>query len=124
LGVAIQSWRFDAGSATAPQWGSLLYIRSTPTRSAGQRGVIRKAVHMFLLPWEKWLPAWLMGPLLFIGSTAALLLDRSIHWWEYILLPGAAMLGAYQTWVWFKERRNILCEDSSPIDSGNNENSK
>ena len=63
------------------------------------------------LPWEKWLPAWVLGPLLIVISVAALAFDGNLHWWEYILLPLVGLLGVWQTWVWFKEGRNVLRDD-------------
>ena len=73
------------------------------------------------LPWEKWLPAWVVGPLLCAGSIAALVLDGGLHWWEYIVLPLVALLGAWQTWVWFKEGRNIFREDAPKQESSEEE---
>jgi hypothetical protein len=66
-----------------------------------------------LLPWEKWLPPWLYGPLIFVGSIFGLFYSQDLHWWEYLLLPMAALMGAWATWVWFKHRRNIFDEEKS-----------
>ena len=65
---------------------------------------------MWFLPWEKWLPAWIVGPAFCVVSIALLVFDRNLHWWEYILLPLAALLGAWATYVWFKEGRHIFRE--------------
>jgi hypothetical protein len=65
---------------------------------------------MWLLPWEKWLPAWIVGPAFFAGSVAALLLDRNLSWWEYILLPFGVLLGAWATYAWFKDGRHVFRE--------------
>lgn len=67
---------------------------------------------MGFLPWEKWLPAWLLGPLMCIGSLVLLVISRERSWWEYIVFPVCSLLGAAQTWVWFKTGRNILNEDA------------
>jgi hypothetical protein len=65
---------------------------------------------VWLLPWEKWLPAWIVAPLLCGGSIAALVLDHTLSWWQYILLPLSAALGAWATYVWFKDGRHIFRE--------------
>ena len=65
-----------------------------------------------LLPWEKWLPAWLLGPLMCIGSLVLFVISHERRWWEYIVFPLCALLGAAQTWVWFRTGRNILNEEA------------
>jgi hypothetical protein len=66
-------------------------------------------VGLGFLPWEKWLPPYIYGPLLFAISVAGLLFERPLRWW-FVLLPFSAGLGAWATWVWFKEGRNIFDE--------------
>lgn len=78
---------------------------------------------MWFFPWEKWLPVWIIGPALCIGSIAALVFDRSLHWREYILLPLVALLGAWATYVWLKEGRNIFREADPPAHSKEKERS-
>ena len=62
------------------------------------------------LPWEKWLPPYIYGPLMCVGSMLGLYFSRPLRWWELLLLPLAALMGACATWVWFKEGRNIFNE--------------
>lgn len=69
----------------------------------------RKAINMLgLLPWEKWLPPWLIGPLMVIIGIGALLWSQDLAWWQWLLLPMCAIYGGWGTWVWFTARRNIF----------------
>ena len=61
-----------------------------------------------LLPWEKWLPPWLIGPFLVIVGIGALLRDKDLAWWQWLVFPLAVIYGAWGTWVWFTTRRNIF----------------
>jgi hypothetical protein len=67
---------------------------------------------MWLLPWGKLIPPYILGPLMFAGGIAALVFSTTLHWWEYILLPLAVVYGAVGTWVWFKNREDIFDEKS------------
>ena len=62
---------------------------------------------MGFLPWEKWLPPYVYGPLLCVGSIW-LLID-SPGWWALLFAPLGAF-GAWGTWVWFRNRRNVFWE--------------
>jgi hypothetical protein len=64
-----------------------------------------------LLPWEKWLPPYIFGPLLFVGSILILVVSSGLAWWEYVLLPSSAALGAWSTWAWFKHGRNVFKDE-------------
>ncbi|MFZ6777693.1 hypothetical protein ACO0LD_12755 [Undibacterium sp. Ji83W] len=66
-----------------------------------------------LLPWEKWLPPWLIGPFLVIAGIGMLISDKHLAWWEWVLLPIGMIYGAWGTWVWFTTQRNIFKEDGS-----------
>ena len=63
---------------------------------------------MWLLPWERWLPAWIVGPAMCIGAVWALASGLHLHWWDYVLLPPAAVTGVYTTYVWFKQGRHFF----------------
>jgi hypothetical protein len=67
-----------------------------------------------LLPWEKWLPAWVLGPVLCVGSVVLLVLGGEHAWWQYILFSIAAIVGAAQFLVWVRTGRNILQDDLPP----------
>jgi len=64
---------------------------------------------VFLLPWERLLPPWLLGPLLVLVGVGALLFDKHLAWWEWLLLPLTALFGAWGTWVWFATGENVFC---------------
>jgi hypothetical protein len=74
---------------------------------------------MSFLPWEKWLPAWIVGPGMCIGAVTLLALGRKLHWWDYVFLPLAALLGAYATYAWFKSGRHIFRDDEPHPPAGN-----
>jgi len=61
-----------------------------------------------LLPWERWLPPYIFGPLLCIGSILALVFDTNLAWWEFVVFSLVAVLGAWGTWVWYSTGRNIF----------------
>ena len=63
---------------------------------------------MGFLPWEKWLPPYIFGPLICLGSIYALVTDTNLATWEIVVLPLAAVMGAWGTWVWFSTGRNIF----------------
>jgi hypothetical protein len=73
---------------------------------------------MWLLPWEKWLPAWLLGPILVAIAVGALVLDKRLSWWEWILLPLTAVFGAWGTWMWFSKGENIFNPSRNAPKSG------
>lgn len=60
------------------------------------------------LPWEKWFPPFILGPLLCIGPILALLYTSEFVWWEFILAPLTSLFGAWGTWVWFIHGENIF----------------
>ena len=66
-----------------------------------------------LLPWEKWLPPWIFGPILVIIGVGALVLQEKLAWWELVLMPLTALYGAWGTWEWFSKRRNVFRYDES-----------
>jgi hypothetical protein len=68
-----------------------------------------------LLPWDKWLPPYIFGPLLFLGAILLLTFASDLHWWDYVVLPGASALGAWTTWMWFKYRRDIFKSDEPDV---------
>lgn len=61
-----------------------------------------------VLPWEKWLPPYVFGPLLCMIAGAVLVFSRPLSWWELLLMPVAGIWGAWGTWVWFKTGRNVF----------------
>jgi hypothetical protein len=63
---------------------------------------------MGFLPWEKWLPPYVFGPLLCIGSACVLGFARDLHWWNIALLGFGIVYSAWGTWVWISTRRNIF----------------
>jgi hypothetical protein len=71
------------------------------------------------LPWERWLPPYIYGPLMCVGSILLLIFSRPLRWWEFVLLPLSAAFGAWVTWAWFAQGRNVLKEmtgSASPPD--------
>jgi hypothetical protein len=64
-----------------------------------------------LLPWDRWLPPYIYGPLVVVGSLFGLLSERQLHWWEYVLLPLGVVIGAWITWTWFRHGKNVLKDD-------------
>lgn len=72
---------------------------------------------MGFLPWEKWLPPYIYGPLMCAGSILILCFSRPLRWWEFLILPLGAFTGAVVTWVWLKEGRNIFndASDTTPL---------
>lgn len=63
---------------------------------------------MWLLPWEKLLPPFILGPLMFGISIWGLFFRPVEHWWHYVLLPLSGLLGIWATWVWAKTGENIF----------------
>jgi hypothetical protein len=61
-----------------------------------------------LLPWEDWLPPYVFGPLLCIGSILFLLFGGDLSWWQIIVFSFGAAFGGWGTWVWFSAGRNIF----------------
>ncbi|MDD2721109.1 MAG: hypothetical protein PHH47_07370 [Gallionella sp.] len=61
-----------------------------------------------LLPWEEWLPPYIVGPALCLISILAIVFDPSLSWWEYLVLPFGGIFGAWGTWVWFSTGRNVF----------------
>ena len=76
---------------------------------------------MCFLPWEEWLPAWIVGPAMCLGAIVALASDRNLQWWDYVLLPPVSLLGAGVTYVWFKEGRHIFRDAEPPAQAVRNE---
>jgi hypothetical protein len=75
------------------------------------------------LPWEKWLPPYIYGPLMCVGAILGLCFSRPLRWWEALLLPFAGLMGAWATWVWFKQGRNIFAESTEASPPQKNEES-
>ena len=62
-----------------------------------------------LFPWEKFLPPWLLGPILVAIGIYALVFDaRRLAWWDWMLLPGVIAFGAWGTWAWFAKGENVF----------------
>ena len=72
---------------------------------------------MGFLPWEKWLPPYVFGPLICIGCACELVFARDPQWWKIVLLGCGIVYGAWGTWVWISTRRNIFW----PLDTKTNE---
>ena len=66
-----------------------------------------------LLPWEEWLPPYVVGPVMCIGSIAVLVEKSSLAWWEMLLLPLAGIYGAWGTWRWFRYGNNVFSSRSA-----------
>ena len=60
------------------------------------------------LPWEKWLPAYVFGPLLCVGAAGVLVFNRGMHWWQTPIYGVGVIFGAWGTWTWFRTGRNIF----------------
>jgi hypothetical protein len=61
-----------------------------------------------LLPWEEWLPPYIFGPLLCVGSVLLLVFDTDPSWWKFLLCLFGAIFGARGTWIWFSTGKNIF----------------
>jgi hypothetical protein len=59
-------------------------------------------------PWEKFLPPWLLGPLLVAVGIWAMATGRNLAWWHWVLLPIAVAVGAWGTWMWFAKGENVF----------------
>jgi hypothetical protein len=60
------------------------------------------------LPWEKWLPAYVFGPFMCVGSICVLALARDLSWWKLLSAGFGIIFGALGTWIWFSTGRNIF----------------
>jgi len=60
------------------------------------------------LPWERWLPPYVFGPLLCLCSILVLFNYTRFAWWQLILSTLSGLFGAYGTWVWAKTGKNIF----------------
>jgi len=60
------------------------------------------------LPWEKWLPPYVFGPLLCIGSGWVLFFSPALSWWKISLCVFGIVFGAIGTGIWFATRRNVF----------------
>jgi hypothetical protein len=61
-----------------------------------------------LLPWEKWLPPYVFGPVMCVGSLCILVFARDLSWWKLLSCGLGIIFGASGTWVWFATGRNIF----------------
>jgi hypothetical protein len=61
-----------------------------------------------LLPWEKWLPPYVFGPLICIGSICIFVFARDLSWWQILGIGFCVIYGALGTWVWLATGRNIF----------------
>jgi hypothetical protein len=61
-----------------------------------------------LFPWEKWLPPYVFGPLICLGSACILAFCRDLSRLELAGCAFCIVFGAWGTWAWFSARRNIF----------------
>jgi hypothetical protein len=61
-----------------------------------------------LLPWEKWLPPYVFGPVMCVGSLAVLVFSPELAWWWQVVLVLWAAYCVWGTWMWFRYRRNAF----------------
>jgi len=61
-----------------------------------------------LLPWERWLHPLIYGPLLMVISIWVMYAKTSLAWWEWLLLGGTGLFGAWGTLHWVLTRRNVF----------------
>jgi hypothetical protein len=61
-----------------------------------------------LLPWERWLPPYVFGPFLCLGSIAFLVWGGEHSWWKVVLLAMGGSFGAWGTWTWLRKRENVF----------------
>jgi hypothetical protein len=64
------------------------------------------------LPWEKWLPPYIFGPLLCVISLVGVWNFKGLSLWACLLLPFAGLWGAWGTWVWFTTGRNVFADET------------
>jgi len=60
------------------------------------------------LPWEKWLPPYIVGPLLCAISTIPLFSDEKLPWYLVLAMPFCFAFGAWGTYVWVARRENVF----------------
>jgi len=61
-----------------------------------------------LFPWEKWLPPYVFGPLISIGSICIFVFARPLSWSQLLGVGFCVIYGTWGTWVWISTRRNIF----------------
>lgn len=59
-------------------------------------------------PWEKWLPPYIFGPVMVVGSIALLMFSPHLSWWWWIVIPCWGLYCGWGTWVWFRHSRNVF----------------
>lgn len=69
-----------------------------------------------LLPWEKILPPYVLGPVICLLSMIPLFSEEKMPWYLVALMPFSFLFGAWATYVWFKRRENVF--DMSPKKAG------
>jgi hypothetical protein len=60
------------------------------------------------LPWEKWLPPYIFGPVLCGGSACVLVFCHGLHWWEILTLGIGVIWGAVGTLIWLLTGQNTF----------------
>jgi hypothetical protein len=60
------------------------------------------------LPWEEWLPPYVFGPLICIGSIVISVGEAPLSWWQMLGVVFCVIFGALGTGVWIATGRNIF----------------
>jgi hypothetical protein len=60
------------------------------------------------LPWEKWLPPYIYGPLISVGSICILVFFPDLSRWQTIGCWFCIIFGLVGTAMWLSTRRNIF----------------
>ena len=63
---------------------------------------------MGFLPWEEWLPPYVFGPLICIGSICIYVFAGTLSWWQMLGVAFCVIYGALGTCVWIATGRNIF----------------
>jgi hypothetical protein len=71
-----------------------------------------------LLPWEKWLPPYVFGPLMCVGCGCVLMFGHNLAWWEILSCGFGVLFGASGTWVWYSTGHNIFYTSVPKTDPG------
>ncbi len=81
-----------------------------------------------LLPWEKWLPPYVYGPLACATSLYMLFFSDPVVWWKVVVFVPVLLWGSWGTWTWFQTGRNVFVmgpvsksKDSQPAPQSNDE---
>jgi hypothetical protein len=68
------------------------------------------SVGLAFLPWERWRPPYVYGPIFILMPSLLFFAEEPPAWWHYLLAVFALFHGAWVTWMWARHGRNVLRE--------------